>query len=275
MRILVQPERLRQAAQELRRAQEGWQVQSARLRQVFGGLDWEIRQQLTVEAQVPADHFSSRWTRYVNFEAGSYRFTILTDDGIRFWIDDHLVPESWQHQRETYEVTVYLEAGYHRLRVEHWEDYGWAALSLRWEPAFTVHTVFLPLTLRSYRPPCDPYEPNDSRYTNPWGPLASGQPYQAKLCSGDPEDNFYFDASTSGTVTLHLQLPPSLVNHSSIWLYAQSNLSAPFCGTGPVRTGEYTVSCPISQAGRYIVRLYPESGFFDDANPYTLRVTYP
>jgi len=52
MRILVQPERLRQAAQELRRAQEGWQVQSARLRQVFGGLDWETRQQLTVEAQV-------------------------------------------------------------------------------------------------------------------------------------------------------------------------------------------------------------------------------
>ena len=52
MRILVQPERLRQAAQALRRAQEGWQGQAARLRQVFGGLDWETRQQLTVEAQV-------------------------------------------------------------------------------------------------------------------------------------------------------------------------------------------------------------------------------
>jgi hypothetical protein len=32
MRILVQPERLRQAAQELRRAQESWQGQAARLR---------------------------------------------------------------------------------------------------------------------------------------------------------------------------------------------------------------------------------------------------
>ena len=86
---------------------------------------------------VPADHFSSRWTRYVNFEAGSYRFTVFTDDGVRFWVDDRLVLESWQHQRETYEVTVYLEAGYHRLRVEHWEDYGWAALSLSWSSAAT------------------------------------------------------------------------------------------------------------------------------------------
>jgi hypothetical protein len=79
---------------------------------------------------VPADHFSDRWLRYVNLESGFYRFTIFTDDGVRFWIDDRLVLESWQHQRETYEVTVYLEAGYHRLLVEHWEDYGWAALSL-------------------------------------------------------------------------------------------------------------------------------------------------
>jgi len=52
MRILVQPERLRQAAQELRRAEESWQAQAARLRQVFAGLDWETRQRLGVESQV-------------------------------------------------------------------------------------------------------------------------------------------------------------------------------------------------------------------------------
>jgi len=86
---------------------------------------------------VPADHFSSRWTRYVNFEAGSYRFTVFTDDGVRFWVDDRLVLESWQRQRETYEVTVYLEAGYHRLLVEHWENDGRAALSLSWSSAAT------------------------------------------------------------------------------------------------------------------------------------------
>jgi len=52
MRILVQPERLRQAAQELRWAQESWQGQAARLRQVFSNLDWETRQRLEVEGQV-------------------------------------------------------------------------------------------------------------------------------------------------------------------------------------------------------------------------------
>ena len=142
---------------------------------------------------------------------------------------------------------------------------------LWWEQ---VPKVYLPFAVRAYRPPCDPYEPNDDRRTNPWGPLVSGQSYRAKLCAGDAEDNYYFDASASGKATLYLTLPSSLVNHTSIWLYAQSNLSTPICGTGPVKTGEYSTQCTISQAGRYIVRLYTD-GTYDNANEYILRVTFP
>lgn len=124
-------------------------------------------------------------------------------------------------------------------------------------------------------PWCDPYEPNNDRYTNPWGPLTSAQSYQAKLCAGDPEDNYFFDVTTTNPVQLHLQLPGSLVNHTSIWLYAQSNLGQTICGTGPVTTADYTTICPISQTGtgRYIIRLYTD-GAADDANPYTLQVTF-
>jgi len=80
MRILVQPERLRQAAQELCRAQEAWQGQAARLRQVFSGLDWETRQQLTVETQVQravslAESLAARAGEKASFlEAAAARF---------------------------------------------------------------------------------------------------------------------------------------------------------------------------------------------------------
>jgi len=52
MRILVQPEHLRQVGEELHRAQESWQAQAARLRSLLAGLDWEIRQKANVDAQV-------------------------------------------------------------------------------------------------------------------------------------------------------------------------------------------------------------------------------
>ncbi len=84
-------------------------------------------------ATIPADHFTSRWLRYVNFPtAGRYRFTIRADDGVRFWVDDRLVVESWQPQSLTREVTVELSAGYHRLLLEHWDRDGEATLALEW-----------------------------------------------------------------------------------------------------------------------------------------------
>jgi hypothetical protein len=118
---------------------------------------------------------------------------------------------------------------------------------------------------------CDQYEPNDSRYTNPWGPLQSGQAYQAKLCTGDAEDNYFF-VGTPNPVQLRLQLPGSLVGNTSIWLYAPSDLENPRCG-GWVNTSESTTTCSIPEPGRYIIRLYTD-GVADDVNPYTLRATF-
>jgi hypothetical protein len=137
-------------------------------------------------------------------------------------------------------------------------------------------SVLVPDTPTPTRTPtlwCDPYEPNDDRRVNPWGPLQSSQPYQAKLCTGDAEDNYYFTVGTTNLVQLRLQLPGSLVNHTSIWLYAQSNLDQTICGTGPVTTADYNTQCPISQTGRYIIRLYTD-GAADNVNSYTLRAIF-
>jgi sugar lactone lactonase YvrE len=105
-------------------------------------------------ATIPANHFTSRWMRYVNFPtAGRYRFTIRADDGVRFWVDDRLVVESWQPQSPTREVTVELSAGYHKLLIEHWDRDGGATLALEWaRVAATPTPELLPPTVASPTP---------------------------------------------------------------------------------------------------------------------------
>jgi hypothetical protein len=82
---------------------------------------------------LPADHFSSRFERTVHFGAGRWRFVLSSDDGVRFWIDDELVVDEWQDQVATFRREVDLSPGDHELRVEHYENGGWAFIRLSWE----------------------------------------------------------------------------------------------------------------------------------------------
>jgi len=151
--------------------------------------------------------------------------------------------------------------------------------------------LHLPLVLRPPRQPtptrtpdliptptatpwCDPYEPNDDRRVNPWGPLVSGQAIQAKLCRGDEEDNYYFDATTTNLIRIRLQLPGALVGHTVVALYSVTDLSQAVCSQAPVSVADYTLLCPPSRVGRYIIRLYTD-GVWDDENTYTLTATFP
>jgi len=141
-----------------------------------------------------------------------------------------------------------------------------------WE-TMNLFYQYLPVILkRSTGTWCDPYESNEDPH-HPWGPLQSAQFYQAKLCARDAEDNYYFEVETTNLVQVRLQLPGSLVNHTAIWLYAQSDLSQPICGTGPVMAADYAMQCSIFQTGWYIIRLYADDAA-DDVNPYTLQVTF-
>lgn len=83
-------------------------------------------------AGVPADLFSVRWHRYVQFEAGTSRFTLRANDGVRFWVDGTLVVDKWQSQSTTYIKTVTLTAGYHKLQLEYCDIAGPAEVSLDW-----------------------------------------------------------------------------------------------------------------------------------------------
>jgi len=83
---------------------------------------------------VPSNRFSARWQGYFDFEAGDYRFMSSTDDGIRVWVDDEEIISSWKNQGTTeYFANLTLSEGKHLVKVEYYENYGWATAKLKWE----------------------------------------------------------------------------------------------------------------------------------------------
>ena len=67
---------------------------------------------------VPADNFSARWTKSLTLdEAGTYKFTVTGDDGVRLYVDGQKVLDKWIVQgATTYTVTRQLTAGHARDR---------------------------------------------------------------------------------------------------------------------------------------------------------------
>ena len=79
------------------------------------------------------DGFSGRWTKTVNFAAGTYAFTIGADDGIRMSIDGTSVYSRWVNKAfSTETITIPLTAGDHVIEVEYYENSGGAAIQVDW-----------------------------------------------------------------------------------------------------------------------------------------------
>lgn len=86
------------------------------------------------DSSINKDNFSARWTRTVNFpNSGTYRFTATTDDGMRVWVDDNLIIDSW-HDSQVHSLTadIHLNAGDHALKVRYYEAGGKAVAKLNW-----------------------------------------------------------------------------------------------------------------------------------------------
>jgi hypothetical protein len=95
------------------------------------------------EEGVPADNFSIRWQGYlIAPRPGIYTLIVFADDGARVSLDDKLVLDTWDRGGRS-STTVPLDDKPHRLKVEHHEDVGLAAMSFRWalEGAFVEHAV--------------------------------------------------------------------------------------------------------------------------------------
>ena len=96
--------------------------------------NWDVG---SPDPSVPADNFSVRWTKTVNFPSpGTWTFRVGADDGIRMWIDVTLVVDQWHGNPEgfrTYETSIsQLTAGNHDLKVEYYEATGRAGAQVQW-----------------------------------------------------------------------------------------------------------------------------------------------
>jgi len=84
-------------------------------------------------AGITADYFSARFTGQFHFVGGTFRFTATADDGIRVYVDDHIIIDQWHETSvRTYTYDIYLDAGNHNIKVEYFEREGYAVCKVKW-----------------------------------------------------------------------------------------------------------------------------------------------
>lgn len=83
--------------------------------------------------RIGRDDFSVRWTGVINEQAGRYRFQVKSDDGVRLWVNNHLLIDRWREQAATtYQGEIYVPAGDVPVKLEYFERTGGAMISLAW-----------------------------------------------------------------------------------------------------------------------------------------------
>jgi len=83
---------------------------------------------------LPADNFSVRWTGAWPFEAGNYRFFVELQDGVRMWLDGHIIIDQWHEGPGVlYSSDAYLDAAEHTLRVEYFSGRAFSSIRVWWE----------------------------------------------------------------------------------------------------------------------------------------------
>jgi hypothetical protein len=79
------------------------------------------------DVTINPDHFVVRWAQMITFDAATYHFSTISDDGIRLYIDNVLVIDQWNdHGSTTYTADVNMTVGNHDIKLEYYEDGGGA-----------------------------------------------------------------------------------------------------------------------------------------------------
>jgi beta-glucosidase len=93
---------------------------------------------------LPYDKFSARWTGRLTAPAsGSYQFGARADDGVRVYLDDRLVVDTWADRDAPATKPFEFEAGRrYKLRVEFFDRYADATAQLVWGPPRLAETMF-------------------------------------------------------------------------------------------------------------------------------------
>jgi hypothetical protein len=85
---------------------------------------------------VGPDNFSVLWTGQFFFKDKTYIFEAEADDGIRIWLDGHLIINEWRLQEEAkrYRAIRSLKNGIHAIKIEYFNSSGKAVAKFSWKP---------------------------------------------------------------------------------------------------------------------------------------------
>lgn len=97
-------------------------------------IDFDWRDAAPAEG-ISVDGFSVRWQGLLNLpKSGEYKFYATSDDGIRIFVDNKPLVNSWySHGSLTETVTQYLDAGEHHILIEYFDDIYHAHLDVKIE----------------------------------------------------------------------------------------------------------------------------------------------
>jgi WD40 repeat protein/tRNA A-37 threonylcarbamoyl transferase component Bud32 len=98
---------------------------------------------------LPVDNYSVRWTGWLKApRPGAYKLIVVSDDGVRLWLDDQRLLNDWQgHLPTRHELSVTLSNRPHKLRVEYFQNDISALCSLRWSGALVPERPIPPEAL--------------------------------------------------------------------------------------------------------------------------------
>lgn len=113
----------------------GQNFERAVLTRIDNQLDFEWKKRAPAP-ELPTEHFSVRWTGFLEAPVtGQYTLHLTVDDGVRLWLGNKLLFESWKDQGYTRgQANVRLVAGQrYALRVEYYQNTLDSRLLLAWQ----------------------------------------------------------------------------------------------------------------------------------------------
>ena len=135
---------------------------------------------------IEPDTFSARWAGeiQVNYDE-PYTFNAITNDGVRLWIDGHLVIDHWQTGAASNNGTMALTTGLHDIKMEFYENTETAMAQLYWSSPSTPYAII----------PQDHLQPPDSSGNAPalaWTGMANYTSDGLDPQTGDPSTVFIY-----------------------------------------------------------------------------------
>ena len=137
-------------------------------------VDFDWGEASPAPGQVPADGFSTRWTRTLPFAEGSYRFSITANDGARVLVDNQVLIDAWSGSSDqAIAADIQLLRGDHQIIVLFVDNTGPARVALSWSPVLAATPAGVVVVPPQSQTPSQPGEPVSSP-TPTWTPTPLG-----------------------------------------------------------------------------------------------------